>query len=117
MSAVTAQLGDSARIMDSRESYEQTYNAGCNYAGVGDWAAAEEALTSAETAARKYWEDEEEEIEEEVGIIKVQLGYVMQRQGKDKEAQAIYNQVWVYRTNLKVVTFENNIVLGFKKQA
>merc|ERR1719411_1683537 len=79
--------------MDSREIYEQTYNAGCNYAGVGDWAAAEEALTSAETAARKYLEDEEEEIEEEVGIIKVQLGYVMQRQGKEKEAQTIYNQV------------------------
>merc|ERR550532_1526493 len=35
----------------------------------------------------------QEEIEEEVGIIKVQLGYVMQRQGREKEAQTIYNQV------------------------
>ena len=26
MSAVTAQLGDTARTMDTRESYEQTYN-------------------------------------------------------------------------------------------
>jgi len=93
MSAVTAQLGDSARTMDTRESYEQTYNTGCNYASVGDWTAAEEALTSAEKSAREYWEDEEDEVEEEVGIIKVQLGYVMQRQGKDKEAQTIYNQV------------------------
>ena len=93
MSAVTAQLGDSARTMDTRESYEQTYNTGCNYASVGDWAAAEEALTSAEKAAREYWEDEEDEVEEEVGIIKVQLGYVMQRQGREKEAPTIYNQV------------------------
>jgi len=93
MSAVTAQLGDSARTMDTRESYEQTYNTGCNYASVGDWAAAEEALASAEKAAREYWEDEEDEVEEEVGIIKVQQGYVMQRQGRDKEAQTIYNQV------------------------
>ena len=50
MSAVTAQLGDSARTMDTRESYEQTYDTGCNYASVGDWAAAEEALASAEKA-------------------------------------------------------------------
>ena len=93
MSAVTAQLGDCDRMMDTRESYEQTYNTGCNYASVGDWVAAEEALTSAENAAREYWEDEEDEVEEEVGIIKVQLGYVMQSQGRDKEAQTIYNQV------------------------
>ena len=41
-----------------------------------------------------YWEDQEDEIHEEVGIIKfikVQLNYGMQRQGREKEA--IYNQV------------------------
>ena len=41
-----------------------------------------------------YWEDQEDEIHEEVGIIKfikVQLDYGMQRQGREKEA--IYNQV------------------------
>ena len=35
----------------------------------------------------------EEDIEEETGIIRVQLGYVMQRQGREKEAATIYNQV------------------------
>ncbi len=36
----------------------------------------------------------EEEIEEEVGIIRVQLAYVLQQLGgRDKEAQAIYNAV------------------------
>ena len=41
-----------------------------------------------------YWEDQEDEIHEEVGIIKfikVQLDYGMQRRGREKEA--IYNQV------------------------
>ena len=41
-----------------------------------------------------YWEDQEDKIHEEVGIIKfikVQLDYGMQRQGREKEA--IYNQV------------------------
>ena len=102
MSAVTAQLGDSARTMDTRESYEQTYNAGCNYDCVGNWVAAEEALTSAEKAAREYWEDEEDEVEEEVGIIKVQLGYVMQRQGREKEAII-----------LSMVRSNNQDVVGF----
>ena len=46
MTTVTAQLVDSARAMDTRESYEQT----CN---TEDWAAAEEVLTSAEMTARK----------------------------------------------------------------
>ena len=50
--------------MGTRESYEQTYNTGCNYDCVGDSVAAEEALTSDEKAIREYWEAE-------VGIIKV----------------------------------------------
>ena len=52
--------------MDTRESYEQTYNTGCNYDYEGDWVATEEALTSNEKAIKEYWEDD-------VGIIKVQL--------------------------------------------
>ena len=50
----------------------------------------------AEKVARKFLEEDEageDEIEEETGIIKVQLGYVMQRQGRDKVAQVVYNQV------------------------
>ena len=35
----------------------------------------------------------EEDIEEETGIIRVQLGYVMQGLGREKEAATIYNQV------------------------
>ncbi len=67
VSAVTAHIVDSAMTMDTRESYEQTY-----YANVGDRASVEEAFASADMTAR----------EDEVGIIKVQRGYVTQRQGK-----------------------------------
>ena len=52
MSAVTVQLGVSARTMDTRESYEQTYNTLCNYDCEGDWVATEEALTSNEKAIK-----------------------------------------------------------------
>ena len=99
--SVTAQLGDSARHM---ESYEQTYNTGCRYANVGDWTSAVEALTSvsADTTAR----------EEEVGIIKVQSGYVTQRQDRDKEAQTFYDQVLQNKPSdigLTAVTSNNRI--------
>ena len=62
MAAVTAQLGDSARTMDTRESYEQTYNTLCNYDCEGDRVATEEALTSDEKAIKEYWQDEDQNI-------------------------------------------------------
>ena len=37
---MTAHLVDS-RTMDTRKSYEQTYNTGCNYANMGDLTSAE----------------------------------------------------------------------------
>ena len=80
-----------------QDSYEQRYNTGCNLAAVGDYVGSENALKGAVEAAKSYLQEEEEagedEIEEETGIIKVQLGYVLQKQGKEKEAQTIYNQV------------------------
>ncbi len=46
------------------------------------------------TACLQEEGETEEEIEEEVGIIRVQLAYVLQQLGgRDKEAQAIYNAV------------------------
>ena len=43
MSAVTVQLGVSAKTIDTPGSYEQTYNTECNYDCVGNSVAAEEA--------------------------------------------------------------------------
>jgi hypothetical protein len=50
------------------------YNSGCGLAAVGAWEEAEEVLRGAEQAARSYLQEEgetEEDIEEEVGIIRV----------------------------------------------
>ena len=78
LSAVTAQLGDEKKILtEETDTFEQRYNAGCNYASVGDWGRAEKCLQKAEQVARQFLEEDEageEEIEEETGIIKVQLG-------------------------------------------
>ena len=46
----------------------------------------------------------EEDIEEETGIIRVQLGYVMQRLGREKEAATIYNQVELFLSWIKCCT-------------
>ena len=62
----------------------------------------------------------EEDIDEETGIIRVQLGYVMQKQGREKEAATIYNQVehsWTFTMwdFLKSLQFE--VDLTFHKTA
>jgi hypothetical protein len=54
----------------------------------------------------------EEEIEEEVGIIRVQLAYVLQQLGgRDKEAQAIYNAV--LKAGLEKTRVAQWVFLGF----
>eukprot|EP00088_Acartia_fossae_P008823 TRINITY_DN1423_c0_g1_i10.p1 TRINITY_DN1423_c0_g1~~TRINITY_DN1423_c0_g1_i10.p1 ORF type:complete len:657 (-),score=254.81 TRINITY_DN1423_c0_g1_i10:205-2175(-) len=98
ISAVITQLGDEANITrdGSDESYELRYNHGCGLAAIEEYAEAEQELKEAETQAREFLKEEgegEEEIEEEIGIIKVQMAYVLQKQGKEKEAQTLYNAV------------------------
>merc|ERR1719336_3435677 len=120
LSAVTAQLGDEKKIItDESDTYEQRYNAGCNYASVGDWGRAEKCLQKAEQVARQFLEEDEageEEIEEETGIIKVQLGYVMQRQGREKEAQTVYNQVLRSKPNdIGLVAVASNNLIAINK--
>jgi len=95
LSAVTANLADKSRMVtDCKDTFEQKYNAGCNLAAVGELAKAESVLKEADKDARRFLEEEgEEDVDEETGIIRVQLGYVMQRLGREKEASTIYNQV------------------------
>ena len=57
------------RTLD-RGSYELMNNMGCNNASDGDWADTEEGLPS--VAAREYWKNKEDKVEEVV-INKVQL--------------------------------------------
>lgn len=84
-------------VDDEQETYEIVYNSACKLLAEGQWANAERALERAEEICKEYLlqeeEEDEEEIEKETGIIRVQLGYAAQMQGKEREAQAIYNAV------------------------
>merc|ERR1740129_856865 len=97
LSAVTANMDDKSKmVVDKKDTYELRYNAGCNYAAAGDFKQAETALKAAEDTAKTFLAEDgstEEEIEEETGIIRVQLGYTFQKLGREKDAQTIYNQV------------------------
>jgi len=79
------------------DSFELCYNQACQLLSKEDWVNAEKALVKAEQMCKdvmKKEEAEDEEIEEETGIIRVQIGFAIQMQGsRDKEAQAIYNSV------------------------
>jgi len=84
-------------VDDEHETYEIVYNSACKLLAEGHWADAEIALERAAKICKEYLlqeeEEDEEEIEKETGIIRVQLGYVAQMQGKEREAQTIYNAV------------------------
>ena len=84
-------------VADEQETYEIVYNSACKLLAEGHWADAEMALERAAEKCKEYLlqeeEEDEEEIEKETGIIRVQLGYAAQMQGKEREAQAIYNAV------------------------
>ena len=65
---------------------------------LGEFEDAEKALIKAEEMCRELMKEEEadeEEIERETGIIRVQLGFAIQMQNsdRDRQAQGIYNSV------------------------
>ncbi|XP_054004835.1 signal recognition particle subunit SRP72 [Hylaeus anthracinus] len=81
------------------DTYELTYNAACRLIAQGSkgdkaiLAEAERKLKTAEKMCKEGLEEDgvaDEEIEDEIGIIRVQLGYCLQLQGREKEAQALY---------------------------
>ncbi|XP_067657986.1 signal recognition particle subunit SRP72-like [Haliotis asinina] len=74
-------------------SYEISYNSACYYIGRGDYKTAEEKLRSAEVALKNDPELAEDELEEELAIIRVQLAYVLQQLHRNTEANKLYNQV------------------------
>ncbi|XP_057340961.1 signal recognition particle subunit SRP72 [Microplitis mediator] len=83
------------------DTYELTYNAACRLIEQGSngdrvvLAEAEKKLRAAEKLCKEALEEDatENEIDNEVGIIRVQLGYCLQLQGREKEAQALYMNV------------------------
>ncbi|XP_058808027.1 signal recognition particle subunit SRP72 isoform X2 [Phymastichus coffea] len=78
-------------------TYELMYNSACliiasDSEDKANLLKAEKKLRAAEKMCRDSFEEEmtEEAIEDEIGIIKVQLGYCLQLQGREKEAQVLY---------------------------
>ncbi|KAK3582757.1 hypothetical protein CHS0354_015281 [Potamilus streckersoni] len=78
-------------------SYELCYNHSCFLVGKGNFKGAEEKLKKAEALCKSSFADDpdvtEEEVEEELAIMRVQLAYVLQKQGRIQEATQLYNQV------------------------
>lgn len=77
-------------------SYEQWYNSGSAAAAAGETGQALERLTEALKQCTILLQEEgaeEEELQQEQAIIRVQKGYVLQLQGRDREAAAEYNAV------------------------
>lgn len=108
-------------------TYELTYNAACQLVAQGSGgdkvilAEAEKKLKTAERMCRELLEEDgmtEEEIEEELGIIKIQLGYCLQLQGRDKEAQTLYTNVLKTKPNdiALLAVASNNLVTLNKDQ-
>ncbi|EZA47743.1 hypothetical protein DMN91_012368 [Ooceraea biroi] len=80
-------------------TYELTYNAACRLLAQGSrddraiLLEAERKLRTAERMCKEGLEEDgasEEEIENELAVIRVQLGYCLQLQAREKEAQALY---------------------------
>lgn len=132
-SAVAAQLvieGSKKDVPEVEEStYELTYNRACALAGKDDFVEAEKRLRTSEKMCRDFLEEDgatEEDILNEIAIIKVQLAYCLQMQGRSKEASSIYIEtlknkpsdaalVAVASNNSVVINKDQNIIDSKKK--
>lgn len=82
---------------------------------------AEKKLRAAEKMCRESLEEDgvpEDEIEDELGIIRVQLGYCLQLQGREKEAQILYTNALKAKPDdiALVAVASNNLVTLNKDQ-
>lgn len=110
------------KIEDLRDNtYELCFNKACLLITHGQYAEAEKKLRQCEKLCREMLEEEEsseEEIDVELGLIRIQLAFVYQKQGRIKEAHQLYT------ANLKIklddvalmAVASNNIVCINKDQ-
>lgn len=106
-------------------TYELIYNAACRLLAQGIQtdkailAEAEKKLRIAEKMCKEGLEEDgasEEEIENELGIIRVQFGYCLQLQGRDKEAQALYTSVLKAKPDdIALIAVANNNLVCLNK--
>lgn len=87
-------------IEDLRDNtYELCFNKACLLIAHGQYTEAEKKLRQCEKLCREMLEEEEaseEEIDVDLALIKIQLAYVYQKQGRIKEAHQLYT------ANLKI---------------
>lgn len=102
-------------------SYELCYNKACTLLGLSKYADALRKLVQAEELCKKFLEEDdipEDEIEEEVAIVRTQLGYAKQRLGFPEQAMKLYNLTLKQRPsdNAIIAVAANNIVTVNKDQ-
>lgn len=99
------------------DTYELCYNEACALLGKLQYSEAEKKLRISEKLCRESV-DEDDDIEDEMAIIKVQLAYCLQMQGKIKEATAVYSDVLKHKSSDVALTAvaSNNMVAINKDQ-
>ena len=109
---------------EEEETYEMAYNRACFLLATGRPEEAEQLLLKAEKMCVDYLredqdEDNEDDIEQETGIIKVQRGYAVQIQRggeREREAQTIYNAVLKTKpSDIGLVAVASNNLLTINK--
>ncbi|BFF91017.1 signal recognition particle subunit SRP72 [Drosophila madeirensis] len=100
------------------DTYEQYFNSACIQSNRQKFTDAERKLRTSEKLCREFLEEEgasEEEILEEVDVIRVQLAYCLQLQGKIKEASTIYAECLRHKPKdaaLVAVASNNSVVIN-----
>ncbi|XP_012935251.1 signal recognition particle subunit SRP72 [Aplysia californica] len=99
-------------------SYEICYNKACYFIGKGDLDTAMDMLAKAEELLKNDPDLTEEELDEELAIIRVQRGYIKQCLNKNDQASQLYNQVLKTKPSDMglVAVVSNNVVTINKDQ-
>ncbi len=123
LSAVVANMsiqGTDKKLPDLGENtYELVYNNACALSGAGNYTEAEKRLKLSEKMCREFLEEDEsmtkEDIDNELAIIRVQLAYCLQMQGRNKEASVIYAETLKNKPTdpaLTAVASNNSVVIN-----
>ena len=97
-------------------TFEQCFNSACYYLAVNDGIKAERMLVMAEEKCRTSLQEDdytEEEIEEEISVIRLQLGCAFLLQGKTEQAMQHFTAVLKQKPDdvIQTIVASNNIVV------
>jgi len=97
-------------------TFEQCFNSACYYLAINDGVQAEKMLVMAETKCRAALQEDdytEEETEEEISVIKLQLGCAFLLQGKTELAMQQFTAVLKQKPDdaIQMIVASNNMVV------